>query len=77
MGKPENIAIYHSNEITVRSEELREEYESLKAAQEIAAEKSTFTFNKRRGIAAEIKQYKEQMEEAVRFEQLQEEKVCE
>ncbi|EPQ50920.1 condensin complex subunit SMC1 [Gloeophyllum trabeum ATCC 11539] len=48
--------------------ELAGEYEKAKEAQERATENATFNFTKRRGIAGEIKQYKEQKSEADRFE---------
>ncbi|KAI0084077.1 condensin complex subunit SMC1 [Irpex rosettiformis] len=54
--------------------ELAGEYEKAKEAQERATENATFNFNKRRGIAGEIKQYKEQKGEAERFEALMQEK---
>lgn len=50
--------------------ELSQEYEKAKEAQERATENATFNFTKRRGIAGEIKQYKEQKGEAERFESL-------
>ncbi|KAG1847796.1 P-loop containing nucleoside triphosphate hydrolase protein [Suillus tomentosus] len=50
--------------------ELAQEYEKAKEAQERATENATFNFTKRRGIAGEIKQYKEQKGEAERFESL-------
>ncbi|KAG6915096.1 hypothetical protein DXG01_013475 [Tephrocybe rancida] len=50
--------------------ELAGEYEKAKEAQERATENATFNFTKRRGIAGEIKQYKEQKGEAERFESL-------
>ncbi|KIY53050.1 condensin complex subunit SMC1 [Fistulina hepatica ATCC 64428] len=50
--------------------ELSGEYEKAKEAQEKATENATFNFTKRRGIAGEIKQYKEQKGEAERFEAL-------
>lgn len=50
--------------------ELSQEYEKAKQAQERATENATFNFPKRRGIAGEIKQYKEQKGEAERFESL-------
>ena len=56
--------------------ELASEYEAAKAAQERATENATFNFTKRRGIAGEIKQYKEQKGEVERFEALVREKVC-
>ena len=54
--------------------ELAGEYDKAKEAQERATENATFNFNKRRGIAGEIKQYKEQKGEAERFEALVQEK---
>jgi structural maintenance of chromosome 1 len=56
--------------------ELAAEYERARAAQERATENATFNFNRRRGIAGEIKQYKEQKTEAERFEALCEQRVC-
>ncbi|KAJ7637228.1 hypothetical protein B0H17DRAFT_1107250, partial [Mycena rosella] len=50
--------------------ELAPEYEKAKEAQDRATENATFNFTKRRGIAGEIKQYKEQKGEADRFESL-------
>lgn len=55
--------------------ELSQEYEKAKEAQERATENATFNFNKRRGIAGEIKQYKEQKGEAERFESMCDERV--
>ncbi|TFK38253.1 condensin complex subunit SMC1 [Crucibulum laeve] len=54
--------------------ELAAEYEQAKEAQERATENATFNFTKRRGIAGEIKQYKEQKGEAERFEGLVQER---
>ncbi|KAF8650227.1 hypothetical protein AX16_005342 [Volvariella volvacea WC 439] len=54
--------------------ELASEYEKAKDAQERATENATFNFTKRRGIAGEIKQYKEQKGEAEKFESLCEER---
>ncbi|KAI0041884.1 cohesin complex subunit psm1 [Auriscalpium vulgare] len=48
--------------------ELAGEYEAAKEAQDRATDNATFNFTKRRGIAGEIKQYKEQKGEADRFE---------
>lgn len=56
--------------------ELAGEYEKAKEAQERATENATFNFTKRRGIAGEIKQYREQKTEAERFEALRQERVC-
>jgi len=55
--------------------ELASEYEKAKEEQDKATENATFNFTKRRGIAGEIKQYKEQKGEAERFEQLAQERV--
>lgn len=55
--------------------ELAAEYDKAKEAQDRATENATFNFTKRRGIAGEIKQYKEQKGEAERFEGLCDEKV--
>ena len=55
--------------------ELASEYEKAKEAQERATENATFNFTKRRGIAGEIKQYKEQKTEADRFEAICQERV--
>eukprot|EP00048_Salpingoeca_helianthica_P017482 m.237445 g.237445 ORF g.237445 m.237445 type:complete len:1238 (+) comp21141_c0_seq1:100-3813(+) len=53
------------------SEELREEYERLKKEKTEAEEKHLFVQQKKKGFAAEKKQYKEQKEEAERFRKLQ------
>ena len=55
--------------------DLKEEYESVKALTERATEFSSFNFHKKKGVAAEMKVFKEQKEEAVRFQKLSEEKV--
>jgi structural maintenance of chromosome 1 len=55
--------------------ELKAEYEKAKEAQDRATENATFNFTKRRGIAGEIKQYKEQKGEAERFNALCQERV--
>ncbi|KAJ3297255.1 Structural maintenance of chromosomes protein 1 [Borealophlyctis nickersoniae] len=54
--------------------ELKAEYERLRDLQDRAAENSAHNFNKKRGITAEMKQFKEQKEEAERFEALQAER---
>ncbi|KAF8342909.1 cohesin complex subunit psm1 [Cantharellus anzutake] len=48
--------------------ELSADYDRTKAAQDRATESATFSYTKRRGIAGEIKQFKEQKAEAERFE---------
>ncbi|KZT54653.1 condensin complex subunit SMC1 [Calocera cornea HHB12733] len=50
--------------------ELAPEYERAKAAQERATENATFNYTKRRSIATDIKQYREQKSEAEKFERL-------
>ncbi|CAK5262899.1 unnamed protein product [Mycena citricolor] len=50
--------------------ELAPEYEKAKEGLDRATENATFNFTKRRGIAGEIKQYKEQKSEADRFDAL-------
>ncbi|KAF8268112.1 cohesin complex subunit psm1 [Lactarius quietus] len=50
--------------------ELAAEYERAKGEQDRATENATHNFTKRRAIAGEIKQYKEQKGEAERFESL-------
>ncbi|KAG0249255.1 Structural maintenance of chromosomes protein 1 [Mortierella polycephala] len=55
--------------------ELKQEYDRLQQEQERAVENSTFNFHRKKGISAEIKQYKEQKAEAEQFESLQEEKA--
>ncbi|KAH8927948.1 cohesin complex subunit psm1 [Atractiella rhizophila] len=56
--------------------ELKEEYEAARVAQEKATENATFNFNKRRGLNSEIKQFKEQKSEAIRFAKLKEKKAA-
>jgi structural maintenance of chromosome 1 len=55
--------------------ELAAEYERAKEGQDRATENATHNFTKRRAIAGEIKQYKEQKGEAERFEALCQERV--
>lgn len=55
--------------------ELQTEYDKAKEEQDRATENATFNFNKRRGIAGEIKQYMEQKSEADKFEALCNERV--
>ncbi|KAG5518171.1 hypothetical protein PMAC_003357 [Pneumocystis sp. 'macacae'] len=47
--------------------EYKSEYEKLKIEQERAIDNSTYAFHKKRGISAEIKQYKEQKVEAENY----------
>ena len=55
--------------------ELKDEYERLKAVAEKAAENSTSAFTKRKGFNSEIKQFKDQKAEALKFEQLRADRV--
>lgn len=89
--KAKNFLVFQGDVEAVASQSLRElsrlidqiseslelagEYEKAKEAQDRATENATFNFTKRRGIAGEIKQYKEQKGEAERFENLCDEKV--
>ncbi|KAH7906967.1 RecF/RecN/SMC [Hygrophoropsis aurantiaca] len=79
-GDVEAVASQSPRELTKLIEqisgslELAAEYEKAKEAQDRATENATFNFTKRRGIAGEIKQYKEQKSEAERFEGLVQEK---
>ena len=59
----------------VSSADLSAAYNTAKAAQEKAQELATSNFTKKRGIASELKQFKEQKEEVARWEQLREQKV--
>jgi len=52
------------------SGELKDEYDRLQKAAERASENSSSAFNKRKGFNTEIKQFKEQKAEAMRFDQL-------
>jgi structural maintenance of chromosome 1 len=54
------------------SGELKDEYDRLKVLADKASESSTAAFNKRKGFNTEIKQFKEQKAEALRFDRLRE-----
>ncbi|TPX34166.1 hypothetical protein SmJEL517_g03097 [Synchytrium microbalum] len=69
-GDIEAIASQSPKDLTKLIEQITE-YDRLKALQEQATETSTLNFNKKRGINAEMKQVKEQKEEADRFAKLQ------
>ncbi|KAH9976926.1 cohesin complex subunit psm1, partial [Russula compacta] len=75
-GDVEAVASQSSKELTRLVEqisgslELAVEYERAKEDQDRATENATHNFTKRRAIAGEIKQYKEQKGEAERFEAL-------
>lgn len=59
-----------------RSVELKDEYNRLKQEAESAEQNALFCFQKKKGVVAERKQYKEQQEEAERYRQLRA-KLCE
>ncbi|KAH9970194.1 P-loop containing nucleoside triphosphate hydrolase protein [Lactifluus volemus] len=75
-GDVEAVASQSAKELTRLVEqisgslELAAEYEKSKTEQDRATENATHNFTKRRAIAGEIKQYKEQKGEAERFEAL-------
>ncbi|KAJ3053257.1 Structural maintenance of chromosomes protein 1 [Rhizophlyctis rosea] len=79
-GEVEAIASQKAMDLTRMIEqisgslELKAEYERLKDEQEKATETSAQNFNKKRGITAEMKQFKEQKEEAERYEHLLEQR---
>jgi structural maintenance of chromosome 1 len=54
--------------------QLKAEYERLKEIQDRASDQSAFNFNKKKTMNAEVRQFKEQKEEADRFMKLIEEK---
>ncbi|KAH6569235.1 hypothetical protein BSLG_001287 [Batrachochytrium salamandrivorans] len=54
--------------------ELKDEYERLKAALELATEASAQNFSRKRNVNAEMKQFREKKQEVERFEELQEKK---
>ena len=76
-GDVESIASKSPKELTAfiekisGSEEFKEEYERCRVETEKAEENTLFTFNKKKTINAERKQYKEQKEEAERYHKLQ------
>ncbi|KAI9209027.1 RecF/RecN/SMC [Polychytrium aggregatum] len=76
-GDIEAIASQSSKDLTRLIEqisgslEFKKEYEELKAVQERATENSTQNFNKKRGVTAEMKQFREQKDEAEKYERLQ------
>ncbi|TFK48892.1 cohesin complex subunit psm1 [Heliocybe sulcata] len=80
-GDVEAVASQSSKELTRLIEqisgslELAGEYEKAKEAEDRATENATFNFTKRRGIASEIKQYKEEKSEADRFEEISQSKA--
>lgn len=75
-GDVESIASKSPKELTALiesisgSDQLSEEYDRLADDKNKAEENTIFNFQKRKGISAEKKQYKEQKEEAERFNEL-------
>ncbi len=75
-GDVESIASKSPKELTALiehisgSEELQEEYARLLEEKTKTEENTIFNFQKKKGISAEKKQYKEQKEEAERFKAL-------
>ncbi|KAI9263440.1 RecF/RecN/SMC [Phascolomyces articulosus] len=75
-GDVESVASQNSKDLTKLVEQIsgsleyKEEYDRLKKEQDRAIDESAHTFNKKRGISAEIKQYQEQKKEAENFERL-------
>lgn len=59
-----------------RSLDLAVQYNQAKAAWDKAVETATQNYSKKRGVAGELKQYKEQKSEVERWESMQEQKVC-
>lgn len=55
--------------------DLKDDYDRAKALQDKAVETSTHNYVKRKGVNAEVKQFKEQKSEAEKFEQLREDRV--
>lgn len=76
-GDVESIASKNPKELTALfeqisgSEECKKDYEELEVQKSRAEEKSAFTYQKKRSVAAERKQKKEQKEEAERHLRLQ------
>lgn len=75
-GDVEAIAAQSSKDLSKLIEQIsgslqyKAEYERLKQEQEATADESLITFNKKRGFNAEIKQYKAQVHEVDKFNQM-------
>eukprot|EP01113_Clastostelium_recurvatum_P033704 TRINITY_DN4486_c0_g1_i1.p1 TRINITY_DN4486_c0_g1~~TRINITY_DN4486_c0_g1_i1.p1 ORF type:complete len:1283 (-),score=481.18 TRINITY_DN4486_c0_g1_i1:40-3828(-) len=80
-GDVESIASKNPKELTALIEQIsgsadiRERYDQARQEKEEAEENAMFAFQKKKGISAERKQYKEQKEEAERFTSLQDEQT--
>lgn len=62
--------------LVIRSNELRSDYDTAKSEMLKAEEDTQFSYQKKRGIAAERKEAKMEKEEADRYKQLQDDLVC-
>ncbi|KAI7901410.1 RecF/RecN/SMC [Cokeromyces recurvatus] len=75
-GDVESVASQNPKDLTRLIEQIsgsweyRDEYDELKQKMEEAIENSAHTFNRKRSVASEIKQYEEQKAEAEKFEEL-------
>lgn len=80
-GAVENIAMKNAKERTALFEEisgsglLKDEYNRLKYEMQQAEEETQFTYQKKRGMAAERKEAKAEKQEAERYTRLKEEYV--
>ncbi|KAI8089897.1 RecF/RecN/SMC [Halteromyces radiatus] len=79
-GDVESVASQNPNELTKLIEQIsgsweyKEEYDRLKVQLDTAVENNAHALNKKRGITLEVKQYRQQKEEAERFTQLLQER---
>jgi len=75
-GDVENVASRDSRELTALieqvagSDELKKRFDELRVAKEAAEEETIAQFTKKKSMAAEKKQYKEQKDEAEQFQAL-------
>lgn len=60
----------------IRSGVLKDEYERLRSEMLKAEEETQFTYQKKKGIAAERKEAKLEKEEAEKYQRLKEDLVC-
>ncbi|KAJ3371551.1 Structural maintenance of chromosomes protein 1 [Allomyces arbusculus] len=79
-GDVESVAAQNPKDLTRLIEQvsgsldLKDQYETLKQAQDTAMENSTLMFQKRRGMQAELKQYREQKSEAEQYENMRQQR---
>lgn len=80
-GAVESIAMKNAKELTALFEEisgsglLKDEYNKLKQEMHIAEEETQFSYQKKRGVAAERKEAKAEKQEADRYARLKQEIV--